>query len=637
MRWLPFSWLVGVLLVVGCSDPRETPSPTQVVVRVRSQDEALLGEMTGLRIAVARQDGDDWTARGSESLPIGAITWPVDVPISPSNRSAASKPFEVVVEAVKDDAVLAQARVVVRFVAGEWRLLELWLYRCAGAEPVCAEPDCHGLDCSACRPDGRCAPVGLTTATETYDPHLPPSDGPVPGAERHDAGPDAERPDCWSDSSCLATEPCAIANGGCHSNALCSAGQGVVQCSCKDGFEDVQGDGSECVDKCSLAGCHEHATCEVVAGEAQCRCEKGYVGSGTECSFDERCADLSCDEHAHCVVEGASRRCQCDDGYEGSGKECTDIDECKTASCAAGFPCMETEPPGYTCLGQLADWPMPDSRPGAKFPTSYDTSVEGVVMDNVTGLMWQREFSEDISGCSRGACGWNEAEAYCESLALAGYDDWRLPSRIELVSLVDKPGLASVFPEADVSTPLMIWSSTPAAGLPGAVWTLIVSYSQSGVVKCVRRGVPLAPGTPETRYVSDVANNLVKDLRTGLDWQRDLPASYPGCSDDGCTALEATRYCASLGGGWRVPSHKELFTLYDHTRGAASLPDQGILSEPSLNLSVFPAERSERGYVFIALGSLGDAVSAIVGFDLPTLPPFGGGSVDSRAPVRCVR
>jgi len=32
---------------------------------------------------------------------------------------------------------------------------------------------------------------------------------------------------------------------------------------------------------------------------------------------------------------------------------------------------------------------------------------------------------------------WSEATAYCANLTLAGYDDWRLPSRMELIGLLD--------------------------------------------------------------------------------------------------------------------------------------------------------------------------------------------------------
>jgi len=68
---------------------------------------------------------------------------------------------------------------------------------------------------------------------------------------------------------------------------------------------------------------------------------------------------------------------------------------------------------------------------GLPNPSSYTVdATNDTVTDDVTGLMWQRgvddsEFLEI------------EAIDYCGNLLHGGHDDWRLPSRIELVSLVD--------------------------------------------------------------------------------------------------------------------------------------------------------------------------------------------------------
>src|SRR5262245_28544364 len=75
-----------------------------------------------------------------------------------------------------------------------------------------------------------------------------------------------------------------------------------------------------------------------------------------------------------------------------------------------------------------ATWPMPNPpSTGLPNPASYDTSVDGVVCDEVTGLLWQREVDSTAVYIR------SEASAYCDGLELAGYDDWRLPTRIELV------------------------------------------------------------------------------------------------------------------------------------------------------------------------------------------------------------
>ena len=79
------------------------------------------------------------------------------------------------------------------------------------------------------------------------------------------------------------------------------------------------------------------------------------------------------------------------------------------------------------------------------------------VTDNITGLMWQQS--------DEGTMIWENALTYCESLSLAGYDNWRLPNVKELESLTDEtlsgPATDTNFcPEAIAS---FYWSSTSYA------------------------------------------------------------------------------------------------------------------------------------------------------------------------------
>ena len=76
-------------------------------------------------------------------------------------------------------------------------------------------------------------------------------------------------------------------------------------------------------------------------------------------------------------------------------------------------------------------WPMPNAASaGLPNPASYDTATPDVVLDKVTGLVWQARVPPSTQT-------WAGAKAYCASLVLAGFRDWRLPSRIELISIVD--------------------------------------------------------------------------------------------------------------------------------------------------------------------------------------------------------
>src|SRR6185312_11729216 len=78
-----------------------------------------------------------------------------------------------------------------------------------------------------------------------------------------------------------------------------------------------------------------------------------------------------------------------------------------------------------------ARWPMPNpASAGLPNPASYTDNGDGTVTDNVTKLVWQKAVT------SSQAFAWCDAINYCATLTLAGRT-WRLPTRIELLSLVD--------------------------------------------------------------------------------------------------------------------------------------------------------------------------------------------------------
>ena len=75
-----------------------------------------------------------------------------------------------------------------------------------------------------------------------------------------------------------------------------------------------------------------------------------------------------------------------------------------------------------------------------------------IIKDTLSGLVWAADYT--------GTLYWTEALAYCNNLDYAGYRDWRLPNKNELLSLVnyDKIEPTSDFPELPIE---QFWSSSP--------------------------------------------------------------------------------------------------------------------------------------------------------------------------------
>jgi hypothetical protein len=385
-----------------------------------------------------------------------------------------------------------------------------------------------------------------------------------------------------------------ISNGSCDGNNRCDTMPGTTQGTCQpmapacvgktggavvcDGMQRKRCDAD--LLRYESDDCPGNMHCDASSG-TMCTCDAGYEDDGAGgCNNIDDCAANACGAGATACADGVdSHICTCAPGYAGTGTNaCADIDECMQSNvCTSDYPCTNTVP-GYDCVGQLADWPMPDNSPEAKTMPSYTISADGLaVMDNVTGLMWQHLLPTSYDGCTGGttagtACTWSEAKSYCANLILSSHDDWRLPTEIELESILDvtKPSPAidtSIFPSATV-----YWTSSPYLV---SVFILLVgagnedNASPSGQfsVLCVRTANAPSGADPSDRYTLDAASVTVTDNRTGLTWQRSVdPVRY--------TWDQAKSYCQGLllaAGGWRLPTYKELLTLVDPTNVTLSI------------------------------------------------------------------
>lgn len=115
-------------------------------------------------------------------------------------------------------------------------------------------------------------------------------------------------------------------------------------------------------------------------------------------------------------------------------------------------------------------------------PGSFSANGDGTVTDSVTGLTWdQCSYGQSGTGCATGTATqyvWSQALAVAVTANTAnykGHNDWRLPSKNELESLIDinaagGPALDRIAFPATPATGIY-WTSTPYGGsTPGTAW-----------------------------------------------------------------------------------------------------------------------------------------------------------------------
>ncbi|MFT5661093.1 MAG: hypothetical protein ACI9TV_001739 [Sulfurimonas sp.] len=116
--------------------------------------------------------------------------------------------------------------------------------------------------------------------------------------------------------------------------------------------------------------------------------------------------------------------------------------------------------------------------------------VNGTVIDNVTNLMWQDDAVTSFLT-------WKAAETLCSGLVLDGYKDWRVPTRKELVSLIDYghyyPSINPIFQHTGEDHH---WTSTTLTGNTDRGWIVYFSDGHTNLdnkasgdgsfVRCVR-------------------------------------------------------------------------------------------------------------------------------------------------------
>ena len=141
----------------------------------------------------------------------------------------------------------------------------------------------------------------------------------------------------------------------------------------------------------------------------------------------------------------------------------------------------------------------------------------------IGNLEWQLATAAENDGLSTGLTwnygqlNWDNATSYCEGLDLSGQQDWRLPDKDNLTSLLDTSVSAPkiVAELRDTTQSSGYWSSTIHAGSASLAW--FVYFLNAGVdgyyktlsyyVRCVR------DYDPNTQFVAD--NHTYQEIFRG--------------------------------------------------------------------------------------------------------------------------
>ena len=195
------------------------------------------------------------------------------------------------------------------------------------------------------------------------------------------------------------------------------------------------------------------------------------------------------------------------------------------------------------------------------------------VFDSSTNLLWQKN--------SKTVKNWKEALAYCKNLEYAGYSDWRLPNKNELVTLVDysKADPASSFPGMTSETLLTSTSQVSYGNAAGPVAVNMASgnvgkydsydYGEDLSVRCVRSDSQPLPAGRTVPICDESRIGPCEDASTGYVWSSaDVDYSYSFNSNPMVPMTwekKAIQCRESNEGGiskWRIPTIDELRTLF---------------------------------------------------------------------------
>ncbi|HOW52486.1 MAG TPA: DUF1566 domain-containing protein [bacterium] len=374
----------------------------------------------------------------------------------------------------------------------------------------------------------------------------------------------------------------------CEEGEKVCEGNWVMRCE-GGGFVQFE----ECVDCGALCQCAESA------GNAWC--EHTDPGPDDADMADKDVVEAEVDEDLVEADLSAEAEAEVDDDSsaeaEAEADVVTDIDIVMQSNviCSGQTKCYDNTAE-ITCPAEGSDYYGQDAQyVTLDYCVSRDYTVTGtipeeIVIDNNTGLEWQRTLPATYDGCTGGGpvgklCGLQEAQDYCANLSYGSFNDWRLPTRKELTTLADygqdSPAIdSSVFPNTPAE---YFWTDSSLVSDSVAWWFVVFSDGYIGTfdktgsvarVRCVRGAALSAHLFSESTIEDKIA---VVDHSAGLTWTKEESATA-------LTWQAALSYCEDLSyagsANWRLPNIEELISLVntDVKEPASDFPGMGSYS-----------------------------------------------------------
>ena len=204
---------------------------------------------------------------------------------------------------------------------------------------------------------------------------------------------------------------------------------------------------------------------------------------------------------------------------------------------------------------------------------------DGTVTDTVTGLMWQQ--------ATDGSMNWNEAISHCEGLTLAGYDDWRLPNRRELRSIVDyskyNPAIDTGYFPGMLSSDY--WSSTTVLDpYYGTSYALGVDFSSGGDLPYVKSNdyYVCAVRAGQSRLLDHL---IISSPRQGSIWEFGdvLPIRWDTAGLGGNVEISISRQGGKSGTFTVIAAATDNDGIYDWTVASAWSPNCMLKIVPTVD------------------------------------------------------